>query len=121
MKFFNLEDFKCPCGRVECDAPPMKIAFLTKLDRLGELWFERHKRLFKVNSGARCPFHNASVGGVKDSQHPYGNAADLHVDSRDEADEIRTLAAQVGMGGIGTGSHLIHVDDGPKGRRWAYP
>lgn len=99
----------------------MKEAFLAKLDRMGEIWWERHKRFFIVTSGSRCPLHNTAVGGAKDSQHLDGNAADLGVNSRDEADEVREVAAQVGMGGIGTGSNLTHVDDGPKGRRWAYP
>ena len=31
----------------------------------------------RVNSGYRCPTHNARVGGVKDSQHILGVAADL--------------------------------------------
>lgn len=31
-----------------------------------------------VNSGFRCPLHNASVGGVANSQHVKGEAADLH-------------------------------------------
>ena len=33
-----------------------------------------------VNSGFRCPLHNASVGGVANSQHVKGEAADLHCD-----------------------------------------
>ena len=31
----------------------------------------------KVNSGCRCPKHNAEVGGVKNSTHTRGLAADL--------------------------------------------
>ena len=30
-----------------------------------------------VNSGYRCPKHNAEVGGVKNSQHMKGEAADV--------------------------------------------
>lgn len=31
-----------------------------------------------VNSGFRCPLHNATVGGVRQSQHINGEAADIH-------------------------------------------
>ena len=31
-----------------------------------------------VNSGFRCPIHNSAVGGVNQSQHIRGEAADVH-------------------------------------------
>ena len=31
-----------------------------------------------VNSGFRCPIHNSAVGGVYNSQHVSGQAADVH-------------------------------------------
>lgn len=31
-----------------------------------------------VSSGFRCPLHNTTVGGVKQSQHIQGEAADVH-------------------------------------------
>ena len=33
-----------------------------------------------VNSGFRCPIHNSAVGGVNQSQHTKGEAADVHCD-----------------------------------------
>ena len=39
---------------------------------------ERLGRPIVVNSGYRCPIHNAAVGGVANSQHLRGEAADLH-------------------------------------------
>lgn len=33
-----------------------------------------------VNSGFRCPIHNRAVGGVTNSQHTRGEAADVHCD-----------------------------------------
>ena len=33
-----------------------------------------------VNSGFRCPIHNTAVGGVYNSQHVSGQAADVHCD-----------------------------------------
>ena len=38
---------------------------------------ERLGKPIVVNSGFRCPVHNAAVGGVANSQHMMGEAADL--------------------------------------------
>ena len=40
-------------------------------------WFGRE---VKIGSGYRCPFLNAAVGGVSNSQHMTGQAADLCID-----------------------------------------
>ena len=39
----------------------------------------------RVTSGYRCPELNKAVGGVKNSQHMRGEAADLHVSSEEQA------------------------------------
>lgn len=39
----------------------------------------------KINSGYRCPQLNKLVGGVANSWHKDGNAADLHITSAEEA------------------------------------
>jgi hypothetical protein len=39
----------------------------------------------RVTSGYRCPRLNASVGGVKNSQHMRGEAADIHCGSQQTA------------------------------------
>lgn len=41
---------------------------------------EKLGKAIVVNSGFRCPLHNAAVGGVANSQHVKGEAADLHCD-----------------------------------------
>lgn len=38
---------------------------------------ERLGKPITVNSGYRCPLHNAAVGGVANSQHMRGEAADV--------------------------------------------
>lgn len=38
---------------------------------------ERYGKPIKVNSGFRCPIHNRTVGGVPNSQHVKGEAADI--------------------------------------------
>ena len=42
---------------------------------------ERLGKPIKVNSGYRCPLKNKAVGGVANSQHLLGEAADISVKS----------------------------------------
>ena len=41
-----------------------------------------------ITSGYRCPKLNTLVGGVSNSWHTQGNAADIHVDSLTEATKL---------------------------------
>lgn len=41
---------------------------------------EKYGKPVVVNSGFRCPVHNTAVGGVYNSQHVSGQAADVHCD-----------------------------------------
>ena len=60
-------------------------------------------------SGVRCPIHNANVGGVSNSNHLTGNAADLH--SSKSPQEMARVAEEVmgNTGEIGIYSWGIHV------------
>lgn len=44
-----------------------------------------------INSGYRCPWLNKLVGGIEDSQHLCGQAADIHIE--DENDGIMIFSA----------------------------
>ena len=75
-------------------------------------------RPIPIESGYRCPPHNAAVGGAHDSQHMYAAAADIPLG-------IATLAQaqRAGFTGVGTqGAWVRHVDvrDGPF-THWTYP
>ncbi len=51
----------------------------------------------RINSGYRCPELNRAVGGVKNSQHLRGEAADIHLPSVEKGKEylafLKTLPA----------------------------
>jgi uncharacterized protein YcbK (DUF882 family) len=69
----------------------------------------------------RCPKHNAEVGGVPNSYHTQGVAADIYVEGLTPY-ELAGQAARVPMflnGGIGIYPKrgFVHVDVGRK-RRW---
>ena len=68
-KNFKVKEFACKhCGENKIDQ-----RVLTMCQTIREaLGVPVH-----VNSGYRCPTHNANVGGVKGSQHTLGKAADL--------------------------------------------
>ena len=73
------------------------------------------KAPIKVNSGYRSPSHNEAVGGVSDSQHVKGNAADIVIEkvvSKQLFDIIERMMdeGKIGQGGIGLYSTFVHYD-----------
>jgi len=75
-----------------------------------------------VHAGYRCPAHNLEVGGVPNSQHTLGLAADIHVAGL-TLQAMYALASQVlafADGGIGAyDSNFLHVDVRGHRARWA--
>ena len=75
MKWFKEKEFACKCcGQL----PPLarenvKALVAVILDPVRE----KLGMPVVVNSGYRCPKHNKEVGGVKNSQHLKGEAADI--------------------------------------------
>ena len=68
-KNFKVTEFACHhCGENLIDQRVIEMAQKIR-DRVG--------RPIRVNSGYRCAKHNAEVGGVKNSCHTKGLAADL--------------------------------------------
>ena len=64
-----------------------------------------------INSAYRTPEHNKSVGGVDDSQHPKGTAADVSLHNLPyNADNMERLANKIGFNGIGKYNTFIHLD-----------
>ena len=75
MRYFEMREFACKCcGQL----PPSAEQNLQALvDHVLDPARERLGMPITVNSGYRCPTHNAKVGGVKNSQHLKGEAADI--------------------------------------------
>ena len=73
-----------------------------------------------VNSGLRCKAHNENVGGVSNSQHLYGTAADLGCPSGCTPTQMASIAEEImgNTGGIGTYSWGIHIDTRSTKSRW---
>ena len=104
LKYFTLEEFDSP------DVPGsgnfMKEDFLMALDKARDI----AGIPFKINSGYRTMEHNATIGGVENSSHIAGLAADVHcTESRKRFIMIAAFIA-AGFTRIGIGKTFIHVD-----------
>lgn len=103
-EFFTREEFRCQCEGKYCDGFPVEPE-----RELLRVCNEFRRRLGvpvtivdSGGSGVRCPQHNANVGGVANSNHLYGKAADLHSSKSPEemyrvADEILGNTGELGL------------------------
>lgn len=112
-KYFSKAEMACKC----CGGLPedgMSEVLLSKLDELRDLC----NQPLSVSCMYRCPEHNAEVGGVPNSQHVFGEAADVIVPDDMTVDELADLAIRVGFDGIGRyyDSGFVHVDVRDGGR-----
>ncbi len=75
MRYYEMKEFACKCcGQL----PPSAEQNLQALvEHVLDPARERLGMPITVNSGYRCPAHNKAVGGVKNSQHLKGEAADI--------------------------------------------
>jgi|SRR6056297_481279 len=76
-----------------------------------------------INSGYRSPFYNKLIGGVKNSQHTFGKAADISVvglEPKEVYDAIEDLINKGNMlqGGLGLYKNFVHYDIRGKRARW---
>lgn len=110
-EFFVREEFRCQCKGKYCNGFPEEPE-----EELVRVCNEIRRRLGVPvqivdagGSGVRCPQHNAAVGGVKNSNHLYGKAADLH--SEKSPQEMYRVADEVlgNSGELGLYSWGIHV------------
>lgn len=110
---FSKAEFRCHCG---CGADSVSSDLVLALESLRQILNEP----IHVLSGVRCQFHNAKVGGVKNSQHLEGTAADIYIDSlspKHLADYIENHTHIV-FGGLGIYPTFIHVDVRQGKARW---
>ena len=68
---------------------------------------------FKINSGYRSASHNKLVGGVSNSAHTKGYAADIKVNNSNERKIILSALQKAGFNRFGIGRTFIHVDNDP--------
>ena len=117
LEYFKISEFDSP------DSPGsgefMSKKFLIMLDKSRDI----AGIPFKINSGYRTMIHNAEIGGVSNSSHMAGLAAD--VSCKESRHRFIMIAAFIAAGftRIGIGKTFIHVDcDKDKDQRvsWLY-
>jgi hypothetical protein len=111
---FSAEQLACQCcGELKVDS-----RLLSGLERLCQLAGTG----LVVHDAYRCPSRNQDVGGVSDSEHTRGLAADVRIVGR-SLQQMYELALQVpefAGGGIGVyDGGFIHVDIRQYSSRWA--
>ena len=68
---------------------------------------------FKINSGYRTKEQNQKAGGVPNSSHIKGHAADIHCNNSVSRFTIVNALLKAGLNRIGIAETFIHVDDDP--------
>ena len=118
IRYFRRSEFKCKCGGRFCDGYPAEIDM--NMVKIADQIREKIGKPLTINSGLRCKTHNANVGGVSNSQHLYGNAADLGCPSGCTPAHMASIAEDIigDTGGIGIYSWGIHIDTRSTKSRW---
>lgn len=116
IEYFDREEFKCKCGGKYCNGYPSEPD-----ERMVRIADQLRKNLgvpITIVSGLRCKTWNAIQGGVSNSQHMYGEAADIYARG---VSQSRVEAELDKIGGVRyhyaiKGSSNVHFDV-PKGNR----
>jgi uncharacterized protein YcbK (DUF882 family) len=104
MFHFTEDEFKCKCG---CQGNNAQESMMDQLDKArGYAGVP-----FKITSGYRCPRHNKSIGGVDDSAHVRGFAADIAVGDSATCFAVIDGLIKAGFNRIGVYDTFIHADN----------
>jgi len=117
---FNKSEFECKCG---CEMPDDVFLQIQKLANQLQYIRDFIELSINITNAYRCPSHNKEVGGVSNSQHILGKAADLQVnDSNPEAIyKVIDMLAEYGhvlQGGLGLYDTFVHYDIRKTRTRW---
>ena len=103
---FRVREFACKDGSDAVLVAPRLVMVLQSIrDHFG--------KAVNINSGYRTPQYNTKVGGVDQSQHCYGTAADITVKGVD-VEAVAAYARKImpDWGGVGlyTAQGFTHID-----------
>ena len=105
FKYFKYSEFDSP------DEPGSGEKFMSdKFIIMLDMVRKDFGRPMVINSGYRTESHNKKVGGVADSPHMAGVAADIKVNNSRERYELLLFLLKYKFHRIGIGKTFIHVD-----------
>ncbi|MCW1830249.1 D-Ala-D-Ala carboxypeptidase family metallohydrolase [Enterobacter asburiae] len=111
-KHFSRSEFACHCG---CKFDSISPELITVLEDARAHFCAP----VKINSGYRCEKHNAKIGGVTNSPHVQGIAADIVVSGRTPAIVADYLECKYpDRYGVGRYSIFTHIDVRQTRARW---
>lgn len=111
---FSKREFACRC----CGDLQVKMRLIDALEKLRAL----AGKSIVIHDGYRCRAHNQEVGGVTDSEHTRGLAADVEIPglSLQEMYELAVQVPEFARGGVGVyDGGFLHVDVRLRPSRWA--
>ena len=116
IQYFKRDEFRCKCGGKYCNGFPAEPK--EQLVRIADQLRKNLGVPITIVSGLRCPTWNQIQGGVADSQHQYGEAADIYCSG---ISQLRVETELDNIGGVRyhyaiKGSSNVHFDV-PKGNR----
>lgn len=120
IQYFKKSEFACKCGQYHapyCDGYPHKIQPL--LVQIAERARAHFNQPIDIVSGLRCQQHNADQpGSAKNSQHMYGEAADVRARGVSQQTLLDWFLSQpdVRYAYAIDGSQNVHFDIQPVGR-----
>jgi len=120
---FSKSEFNCKCG---CEMPDDVLKNIKTLAIQLQVLRERSNEPISINSAYRCKSHNHSIGGVKNSQHVLGKAADIVVNNftpNEVANMIENMLRNeflpsFNIGGLGRYNTFTHIDIRSYMARW---
>lgn len=102
IQYFKRDEFVCKDGS---DACKMNMHFVKRLDTIREKFGK-----MVITSGYRTPAWNMKVGGVPNSAHTKGLAADVFCKVSSKRYKLIEIAIKEGIRRIGIGKDFVHLD-----------
>ena len=117
---FNKSEFECKCG---CKMPDDVFINIQKLASQLQYIRDVIKLPISLTNAYRCPEHNKEVGGVANSQHILGKAADLQVAGYKPSTMYKIIDVLIEdgcilQGGLGLYPTFVHYDIRKTRARW---
>ena len=110
---FSAEELMChgkEQGHCNCGVDTAGKVSPRLLELLEQLRYNTGGRPIEISCAYRCPSHNIEVGGVPNSQHVLGTAADVQYPSYMSRGEFKWYAEQLPFDGVGEYDWGLHLD-----------
>lgn len=113
--YFDTKEFESKDGQPSPFETVVQKELIVRLNAIRS----RFGKSIIINSGYRSPEHNKAVGGVSNSQHVLGTAADIRPEDLKDLPELQKICDEMNPhGGVGYYNTFCHVDVRGEKARW---